>query len=89
MTDAHINETKFFAQALTAVSCGMLVNVNKGIYGLLPLGFDPENRAGSSYAVQLEEHVKSRLVELTYTAWDLEPFARGVGFDGPPFRWDA
>ena len=30
-----------------------------------------------------------RGLELTYTAWDLEPFARDVGFDGPPFRWDA
>jgi hypothetical protein len=26
--------------------------------------------------------------ELTYTAWDLEPFAQDVGWDGPPFRWD-
>jgi hypothetical protein len=29
-----------------------------------------------------------RVLELTYTAWDLEPFARDVGHDGPPFRWD-
>jgi hypothetical protein len=30
----------------------------------------------------------SRVIELTYTAWDLDPFARDVGYDGPPFRWD-
>ena len=24
----------------------------------------------------------------TYTAWDLSPFARDLGDDGPPFRWD-
>jgi hypothetical protein len=29
-----------------------------------------------------------RVLELTYTAWDLQPFARDVGHDGPPFRWD-
>ena len=29
-----------------------------------------------------------RVLELTYTAWDLEPFAKDVGYDGPPFRWD-
>lgn len=29
-----------------------------------------------------------RVLELTYTAWDLEPFARDVGYDGPPYRWD-
>jgi hypothetical protein len=28
-----------------------------------------------------------RVVELTYTAWDLQPFAADCGFDGPPFRW--
>ncbi|MBM4237603.1 MAG: S24 family peptidase [Euryarchaeota archaeon] len=29
-----------------------------------------------------------RVLELTYTSWDLEPFARDCGYDGPPFRWD-
>lgn len=29
-----------------------------------------------------------RVLELTYTAWDLESFARDCGWEGPPFRWD-
>jgi hypothetical protein len=29
-----------------------------------------------------------RIVELSYTAWDVQPFAADCGFDGPPFRWD-
>jgi hypothetical protein len=29
-----------------------------------------------------------RVLELTYTAHDLAPFARDCGYDGPPFRWD-
>jgi hypothetical protein len=29
-----------------------------------------------------------RLLELTYTAWDLENFALDYGWSGPPFRWD-
>jgi hypothetical protein len=28
------------------------------------------------------------VLELTYTAWDLEPFAQDCGWSGPPFRWD-
>lgn len=32
--------------------------------------------------------VLSRVLELTYTAWDLQPFAVDCGYDGPPFRWD-
>jgi hypothetical protein len=34
------------------------------------------------------EFIRSRVLELSYTAWDLEPFARDCEFDGPPFRWD-
>jgi hypothetical protein len=30
-----------------------------------------------------------RILELTYTAYDLEFFARNCGYDGPPFRWDT
>ena len=37
----------------------------------------------------LIDWILPRVLELTYTAWDLEPFARDVGFDGPPFRWNA
>jgi hypothetical protein len=29
-----------------------------------------------------------RVLELTYTAWDLESFALDCGWSGPPFRWD-
>jgi len=36
----------------------------------------------------LRDWIVRRVIELTYTAWDLEPFARDVGYDGPPFRWD-
>jgi hypothetical protein len=29
-----------------------------------------------------------RVLELTYTAWDLVPFAQDCGWTGPPFLWD-
>lgn len=32
--------------------------------------------------------VLPRVVELTYTAWDLELFARDCNWQCPPFRWD-
>ena len=35
------------------------------------------------------ELIVPRVLELTYTADDLEGFARDVGFDGPPFPWDG
>lgn len=39
--------------------------------------------------MELHSWLLSRVLELTYTAWDLEPFARDVEYDGPPFRWDS
>ncbi len=36
----------------------------------------------------LGEWIAPRALELTYTAWDLEAFARECGYDGPPFKWD-
>jgi len=29
-----------------------------------------------------------RVLELSYTAWDLEGLGKDLGYDGPPFRWD-
>jgi hypothetical protein len=34
------------------------------------------------------EWLLPRILELTYTSWDLEPFARDCGYTGPPFGWD-
>ena len=34
------------------------------------------------------ELILPRVLELTYTAWDLQPFAQDLGYDGPPFVWD-
>jgi hypothetical protein len=34
------------------------------------------------------ELVREEVLALTYTAHDMAPFARGQGYEGPPFRWD-
>ncbi|MBA2286378.1 MAG: N-6 DNA methylase, partial [Ktedonobacteraceae bacterium] len=36
----------------------------------------------------LGDWILPRALELTYTAWNLEAFARDYGYNGPPFRWD-
>ena len=35
------------------------------------------------------ELVRDHVLQLTYTARDLAPFARDLGYDGPPFVWDT
>jgi hypothetical protein len=35
-----------------------------------------------------KDWILPRVLELVYTAHDLEPFARDCGYSGPPFQWD-
>ncbi len=32
--------------------------------------------------------IRRRVLELSFTTWDMEPFARDMDDPGPPFRWD-
>jgi hypothetical protein len=51
---------------------------------LPPEAFERLEAAGT----RASDFIIPRVLELTYTAWDLEPFARDLGYDGPAFRWD-
>jgi len=42
----------------------------------------------SNYTPEWLALIQHRVLELTYTAWDLRPFAQDMAYDGPPFRWD-
>jgi hypothetical protein len=42
----------------------------------------------SSLKPPLSSWLLPRVLELTYTAWDLEAFGHDCGYDGPPYRWD-
>ena len=46
---------------------------------------DYDRRFGSMSARGL---VRNHVLQLTYTAHDMEPFARDLGYGGPPFAWD-
>jgi type I restriction-modification system DNA methylase subunit len=51
----------------------------------------PESYGKSAFWDQsstLSSWFDRRVLELTYTAWDLKPFAQDVGDDGPPFVWN-
>lgn len=36
----------------------------------------------------LRDWISKRVLELMYTAWDLQGFAQDLDYIGPPFRWD-
>lgn len=42
----------------------------------------------SAYNQADTDFIVSRVLELTYTAWDLQPFAQDMGYDGEPFIWN-
>jgi len=41
-----------------------------------------------SFATSLVAWIAPRVLELSYTAWDMMPFGRDCGFDGDPFVWN-
>ena len=47
----------------------------------------------AAYAANIGKHpiaalVREEVLHLTYTAFDMRPFAEDLDFDGEPFRWD-
>ena len=46
---------------------------------------DYDRRFGNTTARDL---VRDHVLRLTYTAHDMAPFARDLGYNGPPFIWD-
>ncbi len=41
-----------------------------------------------NYTPELLNLIVPKVVELIYTAYDIAPFARDCGYNGPPFVWD-
>ncbi len=39
-------------------------------------------------SLSLRDWILPRVLELVYTAHDLEPFAQNCGYEGPPFTWN-
>ena len=48
----------------------------------------PEDYDRQFGATTARELVRDHVLRLTYTANDMAPFARDLGYDGPPFTWD-
>ena len=63
------------------------VNMNFFIVKQLPV-LPPETHLEEAcQGITYVELVVPRVLELTYTAYDLQGFAQDLGYDGPPFPW--
>ena len=47
---------------------------------------DYNKRFGEATACDI---IRDHVLRLTYTSLDMAPFARDLGYEGPPFTWDA
>jgi hypothetical protein len=41
-----------------------------------------------TYTEEDIKFISTRVLELVYTAWDMQPFAKDMGYEGEPFIWD-
>ena len=41
-----------------------------------------------NYSIDIDTLIQKHAYELIYTSYALAGFARDIGYDGPPFRWD-
>ena len=73
-----------WAARLSVGGVNMSFFIVKQLPVLPPEAYLEEPYQGRRYV----ELVTPRVLELTYTAHDLEGFARDLGYDGPPFTWD-
>jgi hypothetical protein len=67
------------------------INLNFHVLKQLPV-FAPEayeQPAPWCRSQRLGDWITRRVLELVYTCWDLQPFARDLGYIGPPFIWDV
>ncbi|MBI3911208.1 MAG: N-6 DNA methylase [Armatimonadetes bacterium] len=48
----------------------------------------PERYEEEFHGVRLAEFIRQRVLELSYSAYDLKPFAEELGYEGEPFPWD-
>lgn len=65
-------------------------NMNYFILKQLPVLSPDEYTARCEWdtRMQVGDWIWLRALELTYTAWDLESFAKVCDYNGPPFQWD-
>ncbi len=94
VTDAYKRAAPLLAANLNAIAFDFIARqkvhgqtLNLYIVEQLPViaPADYDRRFGDTTAREL---VRGHILRLTYTAHDVAPFARDLGFDGPPFPWD-
>jgi len=94
--DSTAADNAYLVAALNSFVCDYIcrnkiggVNLNPVIVNQLPVPCPELFTENILWArVSIPDWICVRVLELSYTAWDLEAFAQDCGWNGPPFRWD-
>jgi len=85
-------ESKFIASCIANTSSFILDYITRQKMGGLNMNFFIVKQLPTLppqvYTPDLLGFIVPRVAELTYTAWDMQAFARDIGYDGAPFMWD-
>ncbi|WP_417798965.1 Eco57I restriction-modification methylase domain-containing protein [Terasakiella pusilla] len=87
--DISVYQMSFFVGATTSlvfdyVARQKIGGTNLNFFYLEQLPFLAPNQPTEAAL----RYVSSKVLELTYTSHSLAPFARDLGYDGPPFSWN-
>jgi hypothetical protein len=77
-------QANFSALAFDFVLRNKLGGLNLGLFVLAQLAILPP----STYSEDDLGFIVPRVLELSYTSHSMAPFARDLGYEGEPFRWD-
>ena len=90
----------FFVEAGTVTRVGLLCNLDSQTFDFVARQKVGGTNLAFFYLKQLPilppdfyteprlAFITPKVLELTYTSYELAPFARDLGHDGPPFAWD-
>lgn len=92
-TNKSVLDNCFLLACLASFSCDLVTRFKLGgthlnYFILKQLAVLPPSFITHPACLLLGKYLTASVLELSYTAYDLQPFAEDCGYDGPPFIWD-
>jgi hypothetical protein len=92
-TNKSVLDNCFLLACLASFSCDLVTRFKLGgtslnYFIVKQLAVLPPSFIAHPACLLLGKYLTASVLELSYTAYDLQPFAEDCGYDGPPFIWD-
>jgi hypothetical protein len=91
-TNKSVLDNCFLLACLASFSCDLVRDLNSvgqlKFFSCKTTAVLPPSFIAHPACLLLGKYLTASVLELSYTAYDLQPFAEDCGYDGPPFIWD-